>query len=134
MRVAFTTWQFVRVMVRLEETRRDAPDRRMLYREWKQDWAVLDAELERLRAEDFDAFSDLMMEREVVFGDVAPEAALTAAAVIDEVVAQMDAERRGATKRERDDLDFERAELAALAAELRADAEPGAAPGADRGR
>jgi hypothetical protein len=123
MRIAFTTWQFVRVMVRLEETRKNAPERRVLYREWKDDWAVLDAELERLRDEDFDAFSDLMMEREVVFADVAPATALTVAAVIDEVIAQLEGERRGATRRERDDLDFERAELTALSAELRIDAE-----------
>lgn len=123
MRIAFTTWQFVRVMVRLEETRKDAPDRRVLHREWKDDWATLDAELERLRQEDFDAFSDLMMEREVVFADVSPETAQTVAGILDEVVTQIEGERRRATRRERDDLDFERAELTALAAELRADAE-----------
>ncbi len=123
MRIAFTTWQFVRVMVRLEETRKDGPDRRRLHREWKDDWATLDAELERLRQDDFDAFSDLMMDKEVVFADVAPELALVAARVIDEVVAQMEGGRRGSTKRERDTLDFEKSELMALAAELRADAE-----------
>jgi hypothetical protein len=123
MRIAFTTWQFVRVMVRLEETRKDAPDRRVLYREWADDWRVLDAELERLRDEDFDAFSDLMMEREVVFAAVPAETGRTVAAVIDEVVDQLAEERRGATRRERDDLDFERAELTGLAAELRIDAD-----------
>lgn len=123
MRIALTTWQFVRVMVRLEETRRDAADRRVLYREWKDDWKLLDAELERLRDEDFDAFSELMMEREVVFDGVTPATARTVAAVADEVAAQLAAERRGAARRERDDLDFERAELAALAARLRADAQ-----------
>jgi hypothetical protein len=123
MRIAFTTWQFVRVMVRLEETRRDAADRRVLYREWQADWSVLDAELERLRDADFDAFSELMMEREVVFEGVAPATARTVAAVADEVAAQLAAERRGAARRARDDLDFERAELAALAARLRADAD-----------
>ncbi len=123
MRIAFTTWQFVRVMVRLEETRNDAPDRRVLYREWAGDWKLLDAELERLRTEDFDAFSDLMMEREVVFADVPAATGRTVAAVIDEVVDQLAGDRRGATRRERDDLDFERAELTGLAAELRIDAD-----------
>ncbi|MEQ8696738.1 MAG: hypothetical protein RLT05_09290, partial [Bauldia litoralis] len=70
-------------------------------------------------------FSDLMMDREVVFADVAPELALVAARVIDEVVAQMEGGRRGSTKRERDTLDFEKSELMALAAELRIDAERG---------
>ena len=125
MRIAFTTWQFVRVMVRLEDTRKNAPDRRVLYREWKDDWETLDAELERLRQDNFDAFSDLMMDKEIVFGDVAPDLALVAAEVSAEVVEQIAGGARGATRRERDDLDFERAELMALAAELRDDAERG---------
>jgi predicted RNA-binding Zn ribbon-like protein len=123
MRIAFTTWQFVRVMVRLEDTRKDAADRRVLYREWADDWKLLDAELERLRDANFDAFSELMMEREVVFADVSPETARTVAAVIDEVIDQLVGERRGASRQARDDLDFERAELTGLAAELRIDAD-----------
>jgi hypothetical protein len=123
MRIAFTTWQFVRVMVRLEDTRKDAADRRVLYREWADDWKLLDAELERLRDANFDAFSELMMEREVVFADVSPETARTVAAVIDEVIDQLAGERRGASRQARDDLDFERAELTGLAAELRIDAD-----------
>jgi hypothetical protein len=117
--VVFSTWQFVRLMVRLEETRDQQPDRGRLYETWQSDWETLDAELERLRAKDFAAFSDLMMDHEVSFDDVGPDALATAADVVEEVAAQVANARKSDGRARRQDLDFEAEELEALGQILR---------------
>ena len=50
-----TVWQFVRLMVRLEETAKSSEMRKALFDLLKADWRVMDAELERLREQDFDS-------------------------------------------------------------------------------
>jgi DNA-binding transcriptional regulator YbjK len=117
--VTLATWQFVRLMVRLEETKERQPERQKLYRHWQADWEQLDAELERLRVEDFEAFSDLMMEHEVSFDDVDDGQLRLVAEVVEEVAGQVAAARKSDGRARRKDLDFEARELAALAKTLR---------------
>lgn len=117
--VTFSTWQFVRLMVRLEETRDQQADRRRLYATWQSDWEKLDAELERLRAKDFAAFSDLMMDHDVSFESVDLDDLKTAAEVVEEVAAQVARARKSDGGARRQDLDFEAEELAALGKALR---------------
>ena len=57
-----TVWQFVRIMVALEGRR----PRAEVYENWKGAWQELDAELTRLGKSDHAAYSDLMMNQEVV--------------------------------------------------------------------
>ena len=57
-----TVWQFVRIMVALEGRR----PRAGVYEDWKGAWRELDAELTRLGRTDHAAYSDLMMNQEVV--------------------------------------------------------------------
>ena len=47
-RVALATWQFVRLMVRLEESRRQSGARRSLHDAWRDDWETLAALLGKL--------------------------------------------------------------------------------------
>ena len=117
--VSFATWQFVRLMVRLEETRGRRPDRQRLYLQWQADWEQLDGELERLRGEDFDAFSDLMMAHEVSFEDVDNGQLALVAEVVEEVAGQVAAARKSDSRARRRDLDFEAQELAQLGKSLR---------------
>ena len=116
--VTFATWQFVRLMVRLEESIGRRPERKRLYAHWQPDWEQLDAELERLRTEDFDAFSDLMMEHEISFDDVDNGQLALVVDVVDEVAGQV-AARKSDSHAPRKDLDFEAQELTALATSLR---------------
>jgi hypothetical protein len=57
-----TVWQFVRIMVALEG-RRSRPS---IYAAWQGAWRELDAELTKLGRTDHAAYSDLMMNQEVV--------------------------------------------------------------------
>ena len=117
-RIAFATWQFVRLMVRLEESRRQGGDRRSLYDAWREDWETLDAELERLRRDDFGAFSELMIDREVVFERVKTHHVETAAMLLVEVADQLARDQAKARGKKKDDLKFEETELRELAASL----------------
>ncbi len=117
-RIAFATWQFVRLMVRLEESRRQSGERRSLYDAWREDWEVLDAELEKLRQDDFAAFSELMMDREVVFESVRPHHVETAAQLLVEVADQLTRDQAKARGKKKDDLKYEETELRDLAKAL----------------
>jgi DNA-binding transcriptional regulator YbjK len=118
-RVSFSTWQFVRLMVRLEETSGRHPARERLYEKWRQDWTQLDAELERLRAENFSAFSELMMEHDVTFDEVDGADLAIAADTIDEVASLLGGTRKSDGRARRKDIDYEAKELLALAKALR---------------
>ncbi|MEM9682700.1 MAG: hypothetical protein AAF942_05500 [Pseudomonadota bacterium] len=117
-RVALATWQFVRLMVRLEESRRQSGARRSLYDAWREDWETLDAELEKLRRDDFGAFSELMIDKEVVFENVRPHHVETAAEMMTEVADQLARDQKKARGKKKDDLKFEETELRDLAGEL----------------
>lgn len=55
-------WQFVRVMVELENSKSSA----LLYKYWEKTWVEVDKQLDRLSNEDHRAYADLMMNQEVV--------------------------------------------------------------------
>jgi hypothetical protein len=64
----FTVWQFVRLMVQLEDSLGDIKTgpHKSLYDRWENIWVDLDAQLLDLGRTDPDGFADLMMEQEVV--------------------------------------------------------------------
>ena len=114
---AFRVWQFVRIMVRLEETAktRGRSPRDRLYREWRASWDEVDRALTRLGESDADAFADLMMDHDVVL-QCSEDQKGPLGQVIDEVVAQLSkaiAAREGSTEQLRH-LRFERTELVKL--------------------
>ncbi len=117
-RIAFATWQFVRLMVRLEESRRQSGERRSLYDAWRVDWETLDGELERLRRNDFGAFSELMVDKEVVFESVKSHHVETVAMMLVEVADQLARDQAKARGKKKDDLRYEENELRELAETL----------------
>lgn len=118
MRIVFDSWQFVRVMVRLEETRDRDVARRALWAAWSADWRKLDRELERLRTADFGRFAEAMMDQEVVFDPVDAATARTVARLAREVADELAKARKGADPATRQDLGFEQAGLTDLAERL----------------
>jgi hypothetical protein len=61
-----TVWEFVRVMVALEDEGADCP----FYTARSEVWDAVDGELGRLADEDPDGFAEMMMEHQVTFEDV----------------------------------------------------------------
>jgi hypothetical protein len=120
MHLSFAVWQFVRLMVRLEETRGGATAREALYKAWRADWTTLDKELERLSETDFAAFAQTMMDQEVVFEEATPEQRDTVVAVLREVANRIQTEASKAKGEKREDLRFEAEQLAALAKDMAA--------------
>lgn len=90
-KIAFTVWQFVRLMVRLEETARASGSRPrdQLYREWRGAWDEVDRELTRLGKDDPDGFADLLMDHDVVMSCEPGGQFNQVVQVIDEVIAQL---------------------------------------------
>ena len=131
-RLEFTVWQFVRVMVRLEKVGQKSA----AWRAWWKDWTKLDRRLERLAKTDRAAYSRLMMDEEVVIADATPAEAADVLRALDAVIGEMGAEL--AKDAELDDetlasLAFERDELIALRADIRKRA-PAAARSRSRSR
>ncbi|MCY4239727.1 MAG: hypothetical protein OXC93_15505 [Rhodospirillaceae bacterium] len=118
MRIVFDTWQFVRIMVRLEETRNSDEDRASLWAAWFSDWQQLDAELEHLRAVNFDHFATAMMDEEVILEPVDKAMVKTVARLAREVAGELKSTHQRVSKVARNDLDFERAGLSLLASRL----------------
>lgn len=113
--VTFTVWQFVRVMVRLEETSRSRGNRPrdQLFAGWRDAWREVDQQLTRLGKEDPDGFADLMMEHEVVLSCPSKIQLNQVVQVIEEVAAQLSksiAAREGGPEQLRH-LKVERTEL-----------------------
>lgn len=76
-RLDITVWQFVRIMVQFEALAKSRggrrrggqtaqPQERPVYGDWRTAWQEIDRELTRLAANDSEAFSDLMMNQNVV--------------------------------------------------------------------
>lgn len=61
-----TVWEFVRIMVALEDEGADCP----FYVQRADVWDSVDGELGRLSAEDPDGFAEMMMEHQVTLEDV----------------------------------------------------------------
>ena len=115
--VSLDVWQFVRVMVRLEETAevRGTGSRDRLYRAWRASWDKMDRELTRLGESDADAFAELMMDHDVVL-PLPRDQRGQLNRTIDEVIAELSrtiAVEERDTERQRH-LRFERTELGKL--------------------
>ncbi len=73
--IRFTVWQFVRLMVQLEESiKKDKTGpAKKLFDAWEDVWVELDAQLIDLGRENPDAFAELMMNQEVCCEEVTLE-------------------------------------------------------------
>ncbi len=119
--IRFIVWQFVRLMVQLEETVEAgrAPEEKKLYDSWEDIWVDLDAKLIDLGAKNPEKFAELMMDQEVVSDLTSSEAGVVAIqlqAVLKDII-----EKLKHTDEEEDvaDLSFERDELSLLINELK---------------
>lgn len=129
-RLHFTVWQFVRLCVRLEEEiagRRNSKlgpggaAAKTLFDAWGDIWAEVDGELARLAEEDFPAYAEMMMDRDVVIEDVPAEQLKTCIALLGAVIADMDAAlKRGGDEELIKNLTFERGELSERKTDLTA--------------
>jgi hypothetical protein len=110
--IRIAVWQFVRIMVALEGRR----PRAQVYDDWKAAWHEIDRELTRLGKSDHAAYSDLMMNQEVVLiladDTRRREVAQALSRVIRGIKGSLSAAKGDAAAR--DGLKFELAELAAL--------------------
>lgn len=104
-----TVWEYVRLMVALEDKPKREAMAEELKRLWAESWAEIDAELTRLAAQDPDAYAVMMMDREVVLPDATPPRRRYVAAVLREVARAMRAERDrlAPAAPERADFEFE---------------------------
>jgi len=108
----FDTWQLVRVMVYLEEQNAKSP----LLKRWGDIWQDLDKKLAKLGETDFEAFSDLMMNQNVVFEDVSKDDVSQVIKTLDGVIVQMKGvvKTQNLDEMQKDNLDFEISELQSL--------------------
>jgi|GEM_PF-303714 hypothetical protein len=120
-------WQFVRLMVQMEETLNGSGSAqgggsglKALYDLWEDLWVDLDAQLLDLGKRDPETFADMMMEQEVVLEN--PPAGARALAA-DELAKVVDALKRQLTRTDDplqvEDLSFERDELSETIRTLR---------------
>ena len=121
--IRIVVWQFVRIMVQLEteaSRRRSKGDRRsVLYRNWQDAWDELDAKLTELGKRDHRAYSNLMMDQEVVLECASREDLTEVIETVDRVIKRlgdMISRKQGKTK----DLRFEQREMKTLRQELEA--------------
>jgi len=116
--IRMPVWQFVRLMVQVEESLKAAkrgrkpPALKDLYDTWDDTWLELDQRLGELGKNDPDAFAELMMRQDVVLTDATPRRVKAAVGEIRKVLTSM----RAALKQEKDaqakeDLSFEIEEL-----------------------
>ena len=75
MELRLTTWEFVRLMVQCEESQQQKPTATVetIWSAWQSIWTPLDKTLSDLVDKDFQAYSEMMMEEEVVIKDVTTE-------------------------------------------------------------
>ena len=118
--VTLDVWQFVRLMVGMEESLSSHGGGRgsalkTLYDKWEDVWVDLDAKLVDLGKSDMDSFANLMMEQEVVLEDVTAGERALMVQELEKVLRQIKA-RLAKTDDPGDveDLSFERDELTLL--------------------
>jgi len=110
--VEFTVWEFVRIMVDLEErvsNGRESP----LYDRWQDAWTELDERLTKLGKKNADAFSDLMMHQTVSLDLVRAKHKTELLKTIEAVVRKLTAAHKAkeGDKSHRESLRFEIGEL-----------------------
>lgn len=119
MEIRFTVWQFVRLMVHLEDNMVGQPAQAVLLKAWNAIWQPLDQQLAKLAQDDFDAYSALMMDQDVIIDDATAEQAQTAQMAIEQIMAVMDkAIATDDDLEQLQNLKFERRELRQLARKL----------------
>ncbi len=111
-------WQFVRLMVQVEDSLKAVKGRKKpaplqdLYGAWDDTWLELDQRLTELGKDDPDAFAELMMRQDVVLTDVTPRHMDVAAAEVRKVLKSMRANLKNERdKQVKEDLTFEIEEL-----------------------
>lgn len=116
--VRFTVWQFVRLMVHLEDHAEGDAEAALLSA-WSDVWARLDKDLARLSESDMDAYAEMMMEQEVVIEDATAPLIATAKTALQAVLVDMgNAIEAGGEKSLIDSLTFESRELVQLIKKL----------------
>lgn len=130
--IRLVVWQFVRVMVQLETVTKVRGRSRgpSIYQDWRGSWTEIDRTLERLGKTDSEAFSDLMMNQEVVLKCRDRTQLNELMRTAENVVSQLDEllkEARGNPVRE-EELQFERREMKALVKHLRRQGRSGGKP------
>lgn len=119
MEIRVTVWQFVRLMVHLEEGAGHSPAETALLDAWRDVWRPLDQELGELAERDFEAYSELMMDQDVIIEDATADQAHAAAKTLGRVMDDMDAAiEAGGDPAHLQNLKFERRELRQLARKL----------------
>lgn len=119
MELRFTVWQFVRLMVHVEEGQNLPPDQRVLLEDWQAVWSELDRNLTELAETDPDAYGALMMDQDVIFEDATETQAKAAREALEVVMAELDEAMKGETDEELlGSLKFERRELRQLTRKL----------------
>lgn len=119
MEIRFTVWQFVRLMVHLEESPDTTPAEKAVFEAWGDIWQPLDQELGELAERDFEAYSELMMDQDVVIDDATPEHIEAVGQALNRVMADMDQTIAGEGEPAHlQNLKFERRELRQLARKL----------------
>ena len=127
MELRFTVWQFVRLMVHLEESAEARTADGELLSAWADIWKPLDQELAELAERDFEAYGELMMDQDVVVADAGHDQTQTAQAALMRVITEMDAAiAQGGEPAHLQNLKFERRELRQLARKLDRLGSPGA--------
>jgi hypothetical protein len=118
--ISIDVWQFVRIMVALEKGGRRGGQPGGAYATWRSTWRELDGRLETLGKSDPAAYSDLMMEQQVVLEGATPRILKEVVTAINGVVREMSESLDRATgdPRHQTDLRFERKALKALARRL----------------
>ena len=120
--VRFVVWQFVRLMVQLEDTVQAGAggEVKALFDSWEDIWVDLDAKLVDLGRNDPEAFAELMMDQEVVTELTAVECGIVATQlklVVDDLVEKL---KHTEVTEDVEDFSFERDDLTSLVSELKA--------------
>lgn len=113
-------WQFVRIMVAMEEAAPTGRPRNPAFLAWREIWNELDQRLTDLGKKDAAGFSELMMEQQVVLPVPRAEVIRDTVETVEAVARQMTKtiDRGEGDARHLSDLRFERKELNALARRL----------------
>lgn len=137
MKLEIGTWQFVRIMVELEDRQKGQKrTRASVYDDWQEPWEELDNRLTELGESDQAAYSDLMMNQNVVLDCRGPAQLRELGDVLVRIIETMRAKiDRGGPNDRLKDLGFEARELGTLRQELavRARAENRRKPRPSRG-
>ena len=109
-----TVWEFVRIMVALEDEGEDCP----FYVARADVWDAVDGELGRLAEHDADAFAEMMMEHQVTLEDVTVEESKDIVRGV-EIALEAVKGAEGEDETQAAGLSYEKKELKALLKKLR---------------